>query len=52
MAALGGIIGSGGDLGTMEFQLQAAVESDPRIGQFRFTHSDFHFDPLQSPTLL
>ncbi len=34
------------DPGTMEFQLQAAVETDPQIGRFRFTRRNFHFDQL------
>ena len=37
--------GIGGDLGAVEFQLQAAVKFDPNIARFRFTRRFVHFCP-------
>ncbi len=34
--------GVGGDLGTVEFQLEALVESDPLIRELRFTQRHVH----------
>ncbi|EDP63203.1 hypothetical protein BAL199_30537 [alpha proteobacterium BAL199] len=43
--------GIGGDPGAVEFQLEAAVKSDPQIGRSRFTRRHLHIQPVESSVM-